>query len=121
MVDCAAENGLVEPKLLHQDLTREIIAAAIEVHRELGPGLLESAYHFCMCRELTLRSIPYVTEVALPVDYKGSHLECGYRMDLVVDGRVAVELKAVEKVLPNTSSATFDLSPAGPLTSRAAD
>ena len=88
------------PGMLHALLTGEIIGAAIEVHRELGPGLLESAYHFCMCRELVLRGISFATEVALPVDYKGVHLDCGYRMDLVVDDKVAVELKSVEKVIP---------------------
>ena len=89
-----------EAGLLHAELTREIIAAALEVHRELGPGLLESAYHACMCRELAIGRIPFRTEVALPVDYKGLHLDCGYRMDLVVAEKVAVELKSVEKILP---------------------
>jgi GxxExxY protein len=89
-----------ESGLLHAELTRQIIAASLEVHRELGPGLLESAYHACMCRELATRRIPFRTEVALSVDYKGLHLDCGYRMDLVVAEKVAVELKSVEKVLP---------------------
>ncbi|MGO9519179.1 MAG: GxxExxY protein [Candidatus Korobacteraceae bacterium] len=90
---------LKESHLLHEELTGQIIAAAIEVHRELGPGLLESAYHGCMCRELSLRRIPFQTEVSLPIDYKGPHLDCGYRIDLLVDDRVAVELKSVEKLL----------------------
>jgi GxxExxY protein len=93
-------DAAVYPRLLHSELTGEIIGAAIEVHRELGPGLLESAYHFCMCRELFLRGISFATEVALPVDYKGIHLDCGYRMDLVVDNKIAVELKSVEKIAP---------------------
>jgi len=83
--------------LIEADLTREIIGAAIAVHQALGPGLLESAYQACMCRELSLRGIPFRCEVELPVEYKGSRLDCGYRMDLVVDGRVLVELKSVER------------------------
>jgi len=86
--------------LIHGELTGQVIAAAVDVHKELGPGLLESAYHACMCRELSLRRIPFQTEVSLPVDYKGLHLDCGYRIDLLVDGKVAVELKSVEKLLP---------------------
>ena len=85
---------------LHQDITRSVIAAAIEVHRTLGPGLLESAYLACLCRELALRELTFRTEVSLPIEYKGIQLECGYRMDLVVEGKVAVELKSVEKILP---------------------
>jgi len=90
----------LQRSLLHAALTSEIIAAAIEVHRTLGPGLLESAYHSCMCHELAMRKVDFRGEVPLPVDYKGIHLDCGYRMDLVVDGKVAVELKSVEKLLP---------------------
>ena len=87
-------------RLLHAELTGEIIAAAIEVHRELGPGLLESSYQACLCHELAVRRIDFRTEVDLPVDYKGIHLDCGYRMDLVVAGKIAVELKSVDKILP---------------------
>ncbi len=76
------------------------MAAAGEVHRELGPGLLESAYHVCLCHELALRRLKFQTEVPLPVNYKAVHLDCGYRIDLVVDGKVAVELKSVEKLMP---------------------
>jgi GxxExxY protein len=86
--------------LLHAELTGEVIAAAIEVHRELGPGLLESAYQACLCHELAVRRIDFRTEVELPVDYKGIHPDCGYRMDLVVAGKIAVELKSVDKILP---------------------
>jgi GxxExxY protein len=89
-----------ESRLLHEELTGQVIAAAMEVHRELGPGLLESAYHACMCRELSLRQVPFQKEVDLPVDYKGLHLACGYRMDLLVADKVVVELKSVEKILP---------------------
>ena len=81
-------------------LTEEIIGAAIAVHRELGPGLLESAYQACMCRELTLRQIAFRSQVDLPVHYKGILLDCGYRIDFVVDDRVIVELKSVERLAP---------------------
>ena len=85
---------------LHQDVSRSIIAAAIDVHRALGSGLLESAYMACLCRELTLRQRSFRTEVSLPIDYKGVNLDCGYRMDLVIEDKVAVELKPVDKILP---------------------
>ena len=81
-------------------LTEAIIGAAIEVHRHTGPGLLESSYEQCLCRELSLRGIPFEHQRPLPVRYKGVLLDCGYRVDLLVDGRVVVELKAVEKLLP---------------------
>ena len=81
-------------------LTHEVIGAAIEVHRKLGPGLLESAYRKCLCRELVLRGIPYRTEQPLPLEYKGIRLECGYRLDILVGGIVAVEIKAVEALAP---------------------
>jgi len=83
-------------ELLQAELTREIIGAAICVHRELGPGLLESAYQVSICHELTLRGIPFRSQVELPVAYKGVRLDCGYRIDVVVDNRVIVELKSVE-------------------------
>jgi GxxExxY protein len=86
--------------LLHEGLTEEILGAAIEVHRALGPGLLESAYEQCLCHELDLRSIPFQRQVDLPVVYKGIHLGCGYRLDVVVRDAVVVEIKAVEKCLP---------------------
>ena len=76
-------------------ITREIIGAAIEVHRALGPGLLESAYEECLCRELSLRQIPFERQRPLPVEYKGLHLDCGYRLDLLVMDTVVVEIKAV--------------------------
>ena len=80
------------------ELTEQIIGAAIEVHRRLGPGLLESAYQRCLARELTLRNIPYAYELQLPVEYKGLQLDCGYRIDLLVADLVVVEAKAVEKL-----------------------
>jgi GxxExxY protein len=82
------------------EITREIIGAAIEVHRHLGPGLLESAYHRCLARELMVRRIPYNWEWPLPLEYKGIRLECGYRVDLLVAGSVAVEVKAIEAIAP---------------------
>jgi len=82
------------------EITGSVIGAAIEVHRVLGPGLLESAYEECMCRELALRQVPFERQWQLPVEYKGVRLDCGYRVDLVVADRVAVELKAVDRLLP---------------------
>ena len=81
-------------------ITEIVIGAAIEVHRALGPGLLESAYEECLCHELDLRYIQYRRQVALPVQYKGYELECGYRLDLVVSDLVVVEIKAAESLLP---------------------
>ena len=80
--------------------TGPIIGAAIEVHRHLGPGLLESAYEECLCHELHLRGIDFRRQVDIPVEYKGLKLDCGYRLDLIVHEEVVVELKCVEKVLP---------------------
>ena len=81
-------------------LTHEVIGASIEVHRHLGPGLLESAYRKCLCRELMVRGIPYKREEPLPLEYKGIRLEAGYRVDILVDGIVAVETKSVEALAP---------------------
>lgn len=86
--------------LVDEDLTEQIIGAAIEVHRELGPGLLETAYEQCLCHELTLRGISFRCQVELPVLYKGLKLDCGYRLDLMVADRIVVELKSVERILP---------------------
>ncbi len=82
------------------EITEAVIAAAIEVHRTLGPGLLESAYLVCMRRELQLRGVPFEHEKLLPVTYKGVDLDCGYRLDLLVAGKVVVELKSVEALDP---------------------
>jgi len=82
------------------DLTREIIGAAMEVHRERGPGLLESAYQVMMRHELTLRGIPFEYEKPLPLIYKGVQLDCGYRLDLLVKDCVVVEIKSVESIIP---------------------
>ena len=80
--------------------TSRIIAAALEVHRALGPGLLESAYEECLCRELHLRGVDFKRQVDLPVSFKGWKLDCGYKIDLIVENEIVVELKAVEKVMP---------------------
>ena len=80
--------------------TESIIAAAIEVHRHLGPGLLESAYEECLCHELYLRGLNFERQVPLPVIYKKLALDCRYQIDLIVQGEVIVELKSVEAVLP---------------------
>ena len=82
------------------DGSAEILAACIEVHRHLGPGLLESAYELCLCRELSLRGVSFERERRLPLTYKGIDLECGYRLDVVVRDAVIVEVKAVERLLP---------------------
>jgi len=82
------------------NLTERVIGAAIEVHRHLGPGLLESAYGECLCFELSNCGLVYDREVPLPLIYKGCRLECGYRMDIVVEGQIILEIKAVDKILP---------------------
>ena len=81
-------------------LTGEVIGAAIEIHKILGPGLLESVYEKCLCRELELRNIPYENQQDLPVNYKGVDLDCGYRLDIIISNRLVVELKACDKLLP---------------------
>ena len=86
--------------LIGEEQTREIIGAAIETHRELGPGLLESAYEECLCHELSCRGLAFQRQVPLPVLYKGVKLDCGYRMDVVVEDSVVLELKSVEQILP---------------------
>ncbi len=82
------------------ELSQAIIGAAIEVHRTLGPGLLESAYEECLGKELSLRQIPFERQKPLPVEYKGLRLDCGYRLDLLVANMVVVEIKAVDALIP---------------------
>jgi len=104
----AALRRIAKPKMNREDAKKskkndvsfDIIGAAIEVHRVLGPGLLESAYEEALCRELALRNAPFERQVPLPVAYKGMPLDCGYRLDLVVDEKVIVELKTVESLMP---------------------
>ncbi len=81
-------------------ITHSVIGATMEVHRTLGPGLLESAYEECLAHEMDLQDIPYQRQHPLPVDYKGKRMDCGYRLDFLVTERVVVELKAVEQLLP---------------------
>jgi len=84
--------------MLEHELSEAVIGAAIEVHRRLGPGLLESAYQRCLEYELELRGIPFTRQVDLPIECKGVLLDCGYKMDLVIGGKIVVELKAVESL-----------------------
>ena len=81
-------------------ISGKVIGAAIEVHRHLGPGLLESSYHACLCRELELREIAYHSQVTLPLEYKGILITKGYLIDLLIDDSLIVEIKSVEKLLP---------------------
>ena len=87
-------------RLKLEKLTEKIIGAAIEVHKALGPGLLESAYQECLCHELSLRGLDFERQQSLPVAYKGVKLDCGYRMDIVVEGKVVIEIKCVDQLLP---------------------
>jgi GxxExxY protein len=82
------------------ELTERIIGAAIEVHRVTGPGLLESAYQECLCYELSRSGLEFKRQVQMPVAYKGLKLDCGYRLDLLVEDSVIVELKSVDHLLP---------------------
>jgi len=82
------------------DLSREIIGAAIEVHRYLGPGLLESAYSCCLARELCIQGIDYIAELPVALEYKGEKVDAGYRLDFLIDRKVIIELKSVDKFLP---------------------
>ena len=87
-------------KIPFTNVTREIIAAAIEVHRVIGPGLLESAYSSCLRHELSARMLPFTSERGVPLVYKGTHLDCAYRSDLLVRDAIVVEVKTVAAVLP---------------------
>lgn len=87
-------------KLIFEELTEKIIGAAIEVHRALGPGLLESVYERALCHELKLRGLSFQQQVPVPLTYKGIDLDFGYRLDLVVENSVILELKTVSHILP---------------------
>jgi GxxExxY protein len=82
------------------ELTGSVIGAAIEVHKALGPGLLESVYEECLCKELKLKGIPYERQKEVPVEYKGLKLNCGYRIDLLIAERLILEIKACETLQP---------------------
>ncbi len=81
-------------------LTGKIIGLAMEVHRELGPGLLESTYETCLCHEFSLNDLPFRRQVAMPITYKSETLDCGYRADVVVGDKVLLELKSVDRLTP---------------------
>ena len=87
-------------KLRFEELTEQIIGAAIEVHKALGPGLLEGIYEQCLCRELALRNLKFERQLIVPVTYKGVTLECKYRVDILVENTVVLELKTVDRILP---------------------
>ena len=82
------------------NLSSTIIGAAIEVHKTLGPGLLESAYEECLCHELSLRGVSFERQKTLSVEYKGKKLDCGYRLDIIVENTIILELKSCEKIEP---------------------
>lgn len=82
----------------NNELTEKVIGASIEVHKVLGPGLLESAYEQCLARELTLRNIKFLLQKPVPIEYKGILLDCGYRFDMLVEEKLMVELKSVDNM-----------------------
>lgn len=92
--------GTEDTEGLSDRRTHDIVGSAIDVHRQLGPGLLETAYERCLCRELFLRGIEHERQVQLPIEYRGIRLDCGYRLDLVVKQSVIVEVKSVSRILP---------------------
>lgn len=96
----AVNNMIPEPDAFTDRAAREAVDAALEVHRTLGPGLLESAYEHCLARELESRGVPFRRQLALPIRYKGEAVDAGYRLDLLVDSRVIVEIKSVDRLLP---------------------
>jgi GxxExxY protein len=93
----AAENAEIVKSL--NELTEAIIGSAMEVHRALGPGLLESTYEMCLCRELSIRGVRFERQVPIAVEYKGVKLDCGYRADVVVEDSVLVEIKAIDSLV----------------------
>jgi GxxExxY protein len=94
------ENEDAEPRLVCEQISEKIIGAAIAVHSALGPGLLESTYEACLAHELRKRGLAFERQLQLPVHYDNQLIDCGYRIDLLVEGEVIVELKAVDKVHP---------------------
>jgi len=93
-------SNAASPRIDNDALTGQIIGAAIEVHRRLGPGLLESAYESCLCYELILRNLKVERQKALPIVYRDVKLDSGYRLDLIVENEVVVEIKSISKLLP---------------------
>jgi GxxExxY protein len=105
LLHCCLTGGVVGLIEHPTDPTSErVIGSAIEVHRLLGPGLLESSYHSCLCRELQLRAISHQSEVDLPLEYKGVQIAKGYVIDLLIEDSLIVDIKSVEKLLPIHSS-----------------
>jgi GxxExxY protein len=86
--------------IMENALSKQVIGAAIEVHRHLGPGLLESAYEECLCRELDLNGFKFERQKPLPVNYKGTQIDCSYRLDILVEDSIILELKSVHKIEP---------------------
>jgi len=101
-------------------LTKDIIGASIEVHRGLGPGLLESAYEACLCHELAMRGLSFERQRALPVLYKGLNLDCGYRLDILVEDLAVVEVKAVDAFAPHSLGPATHISQAWEMARRPA-
>src|ERR1043166_2564024 len=91
------DTEITETRKELNELTEIVIGCAIEVHRALGPGLLESTYEMCLCRELSLRAVPFERQKPIPVIYKGVKLGCGYRADLIVEGQLLVEIKSIDQ------------------------
>ena len=85
---------------IFSELSNKIIGCAIEVHRTIGPGLLESSYQHCLAQELKINNIKFQTEKPLHLNYKGVDLDCGYRIDFLVEDQLIIELKSVERLLP---------------------
>ncbi len=82
-----------------KELSEIVIGCAIEVHRHLGAGLLENTYEKCLAYELSVKNVPFIVQASIPIEYKGIKLECGYRLDFLVDDCLILELKSVEKIL----------------------
>jgi GxxExxY protein len=92
------EKRTSDNKIKFDETSNKVLGLAIEVHKQLGPGLLESTYKHCLAYELTTAKIPFETEADLPVMYKNTRIPCGYRIDLLIDGRLIVELKSVDSL-----------------------
>ena len=100
LTSVSSVSSVVNNPMNDNELTHQIIGAAIEVHKNLGPGLLESTYEECLCHELSQRGIPFERQKPVSVVYKGVKLDCGYRLDLLVADKVILELKSVEALAP---------------------
>src|SRR5215472_5865611 len=107
-----------KPKLRYEELTEQIIGAAIEVHRAIGPGLFEAIYEECLCRELALRGLNFERQLLVPVVYKGVQLESKYRLDVLVQDTVILELKTIERILPIHEAQLLNVSSIAGKTSR---